>query len=74
MLAEMATTDQATEGPNGRPGSGRRVLALWLCWVVLAAFLIGWRFILWLLRRNKQAAPKPKDPRRSGNPAKRAGA
>lgn len=42
--------------------------------LVLAAFLIGWRFILWLLRRNKQAAPKPKDPRRSGNPAKRAGA
>ena len=42
--------------------------------VVLAAFLIGWRAIRWLIVRNRPGAPgrpKAKDPRRSGNPAKR---
>lgn len=38
---------------------------------VLAAFLIGWRAVLWLVRRNRPEQPKAKDPRRSGNPAKR---
>ncbi len=42
--------------------------------LVLAAFLIGWRAIRWLIVRNRPGAPgrpKAKDPRRSGNPAKR---
>lgn len=41
--------------------------------LVLAAFLIGWRAILWLVRRNRPGAPgaKRRDPRRSGNPARR---
>ncbi len=38
---------------------------------VLAAFLIGWRAVVWLVRRNRPEQPKAKDPRRSGNPAKR---
>lgn len=42
--------------------------------LVLAAFLIGWRAVRWLVQRNNPARAKPKDPRRSGNPAKRAGA
>lgn len=41
MLGAMATTDPATDGSNGSSGSGRRVLVLWLCWVVLAAFLVA---------------------------------
>ena len=38
---------------------------------VLAAFLIGWRAVVWLVRRNRPEQPKAKDPRRSDNPAKR---
>ena len=38
---------------------------------VLAAFLIGWRAVVWLVRRNRPEQPRAKDPRRSGNPAKR---
>ena len=38
---------------------------------VLAAFLIGWRAVVWLVRRNRPEQPKAKDPRRSGNPARR---
>lgn len=39
----------------------------------LAATLIGWRAIWWLVVRNRpEPEAKPKDPRRSGNPAKRA--
>ncbi|MBK8462895.1 MAG: DUF3054 domain-containing protein [Nigerium sp.] len=38
----------------------------------LAATLIGWRAIWWLVVRNRPQQPKPKDPRRSGNPARRA--
>ena len=38
----------------------------------LAATLIGWRLIWWLVVRNRPQQPRPKDPRRSGNPAKRA--
>ncbi|MFT3874864.1 MAG: DUF3054 domain-containing protein [Propioniciclava sp.] len=37
----------------------------------LAATIIGWRLILWLVKRARRQAPKAKDPRRSGNPAKR---
>jgi hypothetical protein len=40
--------------------------------LVLAAFLIGWRAVLWLVRRNRPQPAKVKDPKRSGNPAKRA--
>ena len=39
--------------------------------IVLAVFLIGWRAILHLVRRGRSTAARPKDPRRSGNPAKR---
>ncbi|MDO5533924.1 MAG: DUF3054 domain-containing protein [Propionibacteriaceae bacterium] len=41
--------------------------------LVLAAFLIGWRAIVWLVRRQRPtpAGDKVKDPRRSGNPARR---
>ncbi|HHU38778.1 MAG TPA: DUF3054 domain-containing protein [Propionibacterium sp.] len=39
--------------------------------LVLAAFLIGWRAVLWLVRRKQPQAQRAKDPRRSGNPAKR---
>ncbi|MFP5417419.1 MAG: DUF3054 domain-containing protein [Actinomycetes bacterium] len=38
---------------------------------VLAAFLLGWRAILALVARNRPQRPKAKDPRRSGNPARR---
>ncbi len=41
MLGEMASLDQPADGSHGRSGAGRRVLVLWLCWVVLAAFLIA---------------------------------
>ena len=40
--------------------------------LVLAAFLIGWRAVRWLIQRTKPTGTKRKDPRRSGNPAKRA--
>ncbi len=40
--------------------------------VFLAATLIGWRALWWLVRRNRPRPAKPKDPLRSGNPAKRA--
>lgn len=39
--------------------------------LVLAAFLIGWRAVRWLIVRNRPVEPRVKDPRRSGNPAKR---
>ena len=39
--------------------------------LVLAAFLIGWRAVRWLLQRNKPVPQRAKDPRRSGNPARR---
>lgn len=38
---------------------------------VLAAFLIGWRAILMLINRARPQPAKAKDPRRSGNPARR---
>lgn len=37
----------------------------------LALFLIGWRAVRWLVQRRRGASPRPKDPRRSGNPAVR---
>lgn len=45
--------------------------------VTLALFLIGWRAIRHVVvsrRPGAPEAPKVKDPKRSGNPAKRAGA
>lgn len=39
--------------------------------LVLAVFLIGWRAVRWLILRSRPATPKAKDPRRSGNPARR---
>lgn len=36
-----------------------------------AAFLIGWRAVRWLLQLNKPVPQRAKDPRRSGNPARR---
>ena len=38
---------------------------------VLAAFLIGWRAILLLVNRSRPQRPRGRDPRRSGNPARR---
>ena len=40
--------------------------------LVLAVFLIGWRAVLHLVRRSRPARARAKDPRRSGNPAKRS--
>jgi len=42
--------------------------------LVLAAFLIGWRAVRWLLQRNRPVPQRAKDPRRSGNPARRSAA
>lgn len=39
--------------------------------LVLAVFLIGWRAVRWAVRRNRPGAPRRRDPRRSGNPARR---
>ena len=47
-----------------------RTMGLVWRWV-LAAFLIGWRAVRWLLQRNKPVPQRAKDPRRSGNPARR---
>ena len=40
--------------------------------LVLAVLLIGWRAVLHLVRRNRPGRAKAKDPRRSGNPARRS--
>lgn len=37
----------------------------------LAATMIGWRLVRRLVVRNRPGKPRTKDPRRSGNPAKR---
>lgn len=39
---------------------------------VLAVLLIGWRAVLHLVRRNQPKRAKARDPRRSGNPARRS--
>ncbi len=54
-------------------GDGVQVGFVLVTAAVLAALLIGWRALLHLARRGRSAstAGKGKDPRRSGNPARR---
>lgn len=52
-------------------GDGTAIPFILVAAGILAAFLIGWRAALTLINGRAAQRPKPKDPRRSGNPARR---
>lgn len=52
-------------------GDGTAILFIVVAAGILAAFLIGWRAAYALITGRRGERPRAKDPRRSGNPAKR---